>query len=168
MGILSLMGERPAAGVITTALSAVIHAPRPKVWRALSSPAEMIRWDKASLALLEPADDFPSVGGEACWRYQLGSVPVVLRDRPLEVVVGHKLRSAVDLGLFHFEQAWTLADEADATRLGVHLAAENSIAVVGGLVDRFDVRRLAAEYVDNKLRSLRRWCEAPSTSVPLP
>ena len=90
-----------------------------------------------------------------------------MRDRPLEVVTGRKLRSAVALGLFHFEQSWTLADESDATRLGVHLAAGNSIAVVGGVVDRFDVRRLAAEYVDAKLRCLRRWCEAPSTSVPL-
>jgi hypothetical protein len=165
--ILPAMGERPAAGVITTALSAVIHAPRSKVWRALTTPAELIRWDKAILALLEPADDFPAVGGEARWRYQLGSVPVEMRDRPLEVVTGRKLRSAVALGLFHFEQSWTLADESDATRLGVHLAAGNSIAVVGGVVDRFDVRRLAAEYVDAKLRCLRRWCEAPSTSVPL-
>lgn len=161
------MEERPAAGVITTALSAVIHAPRSVVWRALSSPAELIRWDRAIQSLLEPADDFPAVGGEARWSYKLGSVPVVLRDRPLEVVTGRKLRSDVTLGLFHFEQAWTLADEADATRLGVHLAADNSIAVVGGVVDRFDVRRLAAEYVDGKLRSLRRWCETPSTSVPL-
>lgn len=161
------MAERTAAGVITTALSAVIHAPRSKVWRALSSPAELIRWDRSILALLEPADDFPSVGGEARWRYQLGSVPVILRDRPLEVVTGQKLRSEVSLGLFRFEQSWSLADEADATRLGVHLAANNSIPVVGGVVDRFDVRRLAAEYVDGKLRSLRSWCEAPSTAVPL-
>ena len=91
--ILPAMGERPAAGVITTALSAVIHAPRSKVWRALTTPAELIRWDKAILALLEPADDFPAVGGEARWRYQLGSVPVEMRDRPLEVVTGRKLRS---------------------------------------------------------------------------
>ncbi|MBW2267240.1 MAG: SRPBCC family protein [Deltaproteobacteria bacterium] len=161
------MGEKPAAGVITMALSAVIHAPRPKVWRALTTPSEIIRWDKAILELLEPADDFPRIGNEARWRYRLRSVPVLLRDRPLEVVPACKLRSEVSLGLFHFEQAWTLADDADATRLGLHLAAGNAIAVVGGMLDRFDVRKLAAEYVDGRLRSLRQWCEAPSTSMPL-
>jgi uncharacterized protein YndB with AHSA1/START domain len=165
--ILPTMGERSAAGAITTALSAVIHAPRSNVWRALTTPAELIRWDQAIVALLEPADDFPAVGVESLWRYKLGAVSVILRDRPLEVTTGHKLRSEVALGLFRFEQTWTLVDEADATRLGVQLAAGNTIAVVGGVVDRFDVRRLAAEYVDSKLRSLRSWCEAKSPSVPL-
>ena len=158
------MGERNAAGAITTALSALIHAPRRRVWGALTTPSELIRWDRAALELIEPADDFPTVGHEACWRYQLGNVPVVLRDRPVEVVAGERLRSDVALGLFHFVQTWSLADEADATRLGIHLGSGSTIAVVGGTVDRFDVRRLAAEYVDAKLHGLRRWCEAPTPS----
>jgi hypothetical protein len=39
------------------------------------------------------------------------------------------------------------------------LVAENSIPIVGGLLDRFAVRRLAAQIVDSKLRSLQKWCE---------
>jgi hypothetical protein len=31
--------------------------------------------------------------------------------------------------------------------------------VVGGLVDRFGVRQMAAEYVVTKLRALQGWCE---------
>lgn len=161
------MADKPAAGVLTTAFSALIHAPRERVWQALTSPAELIRWDKAILALIEPADDFPAVGSRIRWRYKLGSVPVELRERPLEMVPEARLRSNVSLGLFRFEQTWQLASDRDATRLGIHLAANNSIAVVGGTVDRFDVRRLAAEYVDGKLRALRQWCEAPSPSVPI-
>jgi hypothetical protein len=30
---------------------------------------------------------------------------------------------------------------------------------VGGTIDRFDVRRMAAEYVDTKLRAVQQWCE---------
>ena len=52
--------------------------------------------------------------------------------------------------------------------MGLHLAAGNSIAVVGGMVDRFDVRRLAAEYVDGKLRGLRAWCEGPTEAPRAP
>jgi len=37
--------------------------------------------------------------------------------------------------------------------------AANSLPVVGGLLDRFAVRRLAAGIVDTKLRSLQKWCE---------
>ena len=164
------MGDKPAAAVITTALSAVIGAPRARVWRALTTPAELIRWDKSILSLMEPADDFPTPEKTARWRYQLGAVSVILRDRPLEVSEGHRLRSDVSLGLFRFDQTWSLASESRAangsptavTRVGLHLAAGNSIAVVGGMVDRFDVRRLAAEYMDGKLRGLRAWCEGPT------
>jgi hypothetical protein len=30
---------------------------------------------------------------------------------------------------------------------------------VGGALDRFDLRRLASEIVDDNLRALQRWCE---------
>jgi hypothetical protein len=41
------------------------------------------------------------------------------------------------------------------------LVASNSMPVVGGALDRFAVRRLAAEFIDAKLRGVQRWCEAP-------
>ncbi len=63
------------------------------------------------------------------------------------------------MGLFRFEQTWSMVDDEEHTRLGLSIAAENSIPVVGGSVDRFDVRRMAAEYVDTKLRALQKWCE---------
>ena len=157
------MGERPAAAVITTALSVVIDVPLPQVWRAVSDPAERLRWDPCVDALLRPAGDFPEIGTQAEWRYRLRGLPVVLRDRPLEVRPGQRLRSEVALGLFHFEQTWSLlpAESAERTRLGLHLAAASSVAVVGGTVDRFDVRRLSAQYVDEKLRALRDRYERP-------
>lgn len=147
--------------VITTALAVPVGAPRARVWRALTDPAEVIRWDESLLALLAPAGDYPRVGQHVRWRCHLGTVPVVLHDRPLEVILEQRLRSDVSMGLFRFDQTWSLADEAEErTRLGLRLAASNSIAVVGGAVDRFDVRRMAAEYVDTKLRALQKWCES--------
>jgi hypothetical protein len=82
------------------------------------------------------------------------------------VLAGARLRSDVALGLFRFSQTWSLADEPGEgearTRLSLRLAAASRIPVVGGAGDRFDVRRLAAEYVDAQLRGLQRWCELPA------
>ena len=159
------MGERPATAAITTALSAVIGVPLEQVWRAVAEPAERIRWDPCVEALVAPADGFPALGTEARWRYRLRGLPVVLRDRPIEVRPGRRLRSDVALGLFRFEQTWSLqATEAgDHTHLGLQHAAASSMAVVGGTVDRFDVRRLSAQYVDEKLRALRERYEGNAT-----
>jgi hypothetical protein len=145
--------------VITTVLAAVVDAERQRVWRAISDPAEVVRWDEPTLALLEAAAGWPRVGSPVVWRYRLGRVPVTLRDRPREVVPAERLHSDVSLGLFRFEQIWTLADEGAAgrTRLGLSVAARNSLPVVDGVLDRFDVRRIAAEYADRRLRSLQRF-----------
>ena len=149
--------------MITTALSTVVGAPRHRVWRALTDPAEIVRWDERALGLLEPVAQPLAAGSVFAWRYLLGGVPVVLREETLDLVAEERLHSGVSLGLFHFEQTFTLADEAaDAprTRLSLRLATGNSVAVVGGRLDRFAVRRQAAELVDTRLRALQKWCEA--------
>jgi uncharacterized protein YndB with AHSA1/START domain len=149
--------------VISAAMTAVVERDRARVWQAITRPAELIRWDDALVELLEPVAPYPQVGRPLRWRCRMGSVSVVLHDVPLEVAPPERLRSAVTLGLFRFDQVWTLAPEPGAparTRLRLRVCADNAIPVVGGVVDRFAVRRLACEYADARLRALQRWCEA--------
>jgi uncharacterized protein YndB with AHSA1/START domain len=148
--------------VITIAMSAVIGATRARVWRALTVPEEVIRWDERLLSLEAPAPRHPRVGESVRWRCRLGAVAVDLLERPIEVVPCKRLVSEISLGLFRFEETCGLADEAgDAsrTRLSLRLVASNSVPLVGGLLDRFEVRELATTMVDAKLKSLQRWCE---------
>ena len=70
----------------------------------------------------------------------------------------------MSLGLFRFDETFQLTSEpgdGQRTRLALKLVASNSVPVVGGALDRFAVRRLAAEFVDAKLRAVQKWCEAP-------
>jgi len=155
--------DHPTHGVITTALSTVVGAPRPRVWRALTDPAEIVRWDERALRLLQPVAQPLAAGSVFCWRYLLGGIPVVLREEALDLVAEERLHAGVSLGLFHFEQTFTLADEAadpPRTRLSLRLATGNSLPVVGGHLDRFAVRRQAAQLVDMRLRALQKWCES--------
>ena len=148
--------------MITTLLTTVIGAERERVWRALTLPAELIRWDDRIAALIEPAPDYPKVGAPIRWRYRLGAVPIVLEDRPVEIEPEERLRSTMALGLFRFDATYKLVEEAGEayrTRVSLKLATSNSIPVVGGLLDRFAVRRVAAEYSDARMRSLQKWCE---------
>jgi uncharacterized protein YndB with AHSA1/START domain len=150
--------------VITTAMSTVIGAGRARVWRALTEAAEVVRWDERVIALEDPASEYPRVGQSVRWRYRLGSIPVVLHEQPIEVVPDSKLRSTVLLGLFRFDETFQLTTEpgdGERTRLMLKLVASNSVPVVGGALDRFAVRRLAAEFIDAKLRAVQKWCETP-------
>jgi uncharacterized protein YndB with AHSA1/START domain len=143
-------------------MSTVVHAPRSRVWRAVAEPAEMIRWDEHRIALEEPAPDYPQPDQIAHWRYRLGSVPVDRRDRATEVVPGSRLRLEIDFGSFRCEETYTLVDEDgdQKTRLSLRLVSNtNSVPLVSGALDRFDVRRLASELVDGSLRAVQKWCE---------
>ena len=144
-------------------MSTAVSASRSRVWRALTDPEEMIRWDDQILCLVDPADGYPHACRQIRWRYRMGSIPVTLRHSAVEVVPGERLHTESALGLFRFDETFTLGSEPDApsrTRLNLKLCAENSLAVVGGLLDRFAVRRVAAQIVDRKLRSIQDWCES--------
>ena len=143
-------------------MSAVIGASRERVWRALTVPEEVIRWDDRLLSLAAPAPDHPRAGRTVRWRCRLGAVVVDLLERPIEVVPRQRLLCEISLGLFRFEETCGLADEAgdgDRTRLSLRLVASNSVPLVGGLLDRFEVRQLAATMVDTKLKAMQRWCD---------
>lgn len=141
-------------------MSRVIRSPRARVWRALVTPDELIRWDERRIALENPVPNDPAPGDVARWRCRLGSVAVAHREEHVEVVANERLRTEVSLGSFRFEETYTLQDEAPGTtRLALKLSARNTVPVVGGTLDRFDVRRFGAERVDETLGQLQRWCE---------
>ena len=143
-------------------MSIAVSAARNRVWRALTVPDELIRWDEKIVSLLDPPDGYPREGQQIRWRYRVGTIPVMLRNSPIEVIPNERLRTATALGLFHFDETFTLGTEADdpeRTRLQLKLSAANSLAVVGGLLDRFTIRRVGSELVDRKLRSIQKWCE---------
>jgi len=146
--------------LITISMARVIRSPRARVWRALVSPPELIRWDTRRTSLDEPAPDYPAVGHAAHWRIALGRLTLPLREEPLEVIPQERLRTAVWLGSFHFDESYGLSDEPmGTTRLSLSISAKNSMPVLGGELDRFDVRRLATERVGGTLEMLQAWCE---------
>jgi uncharacterized protein YndB with AHSA1/START domain len=148
--------------VITIVMSATIGSDRERVWRALTDPAELVAWDHSMLGGIDPPDDYPNVGQHVLWRYRLGSVQLVLHDRPRSVEAPERLHSTLSLGSLRFERTYRLRQEPGEnglTHLSVKLTASNSVPIFGGIVDRFDVRKTATEHVNNVLQSVQEWCE---------
>ena len=143
-------------------MSATITADRKRVWRALTIPDELIRWDTTLLALLDPISDFPSPGQQIRWRYRVGSVAIVITQNIQEVRLHEHIRSKISLGQFRFDETYTLVDEIaspDRTQLTLRTVTSNSTALVSGELDRFDVRQFTTELIDSRLRSIQKWCE---------
>lgn len=143
-------------------MSTAIAASRERVWKALVTPAELLRWNDRFIALLDPVPDYPQVGQHSRWKVHFGSVEIVAHQTIRDLQPLERLGSAMALGLFHFEETYGLSgDSADPkrTRLGLRVTASNSLPVVGGMLDRFAVREIATELVDGQLRAIQKWCE---------
>lgn len=150
--------------MITIALSTAIRAERERVWRALTDPVEIARWDAANgnlgVAVLPP--EYPTPGQQVRWRYRQGGVPTFLDERPLEVVTGERLRALLELGPLRLDSTFDLLPDPghpERVRLQQKLVASNAVAVVGGVIDRFEIRALATERVSRSLEAIRACCE---------
>jgi len=143
-------------------MSAVINADSQQVWRALTDAREVVSWDDQVVGSVDVPTSYPQAGQHVRWRYKLGSVQLVLHDRPQEVVPLERLRTNLSVGSMRFEQTYSLQPEPGdppKTRLGIRLVASNSVPVIGTVVDRFEVRRMAVDRIDAALRAIQKWCE---------
>lgn len=143
-------------------MSTLISAERSRVWRALTTPSELLRWDDQIVELLDSPANFPQPGQQVRWRCRIGAVPIVVHQTIRELLPGERLQSAISRGVFCFDETYMLSTESEAperTRLSLRIVASNSTPLVGGVMDRFEVRRLSAELIDSRLRSIQKWCE---------
>lgn len=137
-----------------------ISADRDRVWRALSTPAEVVRWDTGIVEPLDAPPDYPRAGQHVRWRYRLGPLPFMLHDRPMQVDPGSILRSSIRLGAFDFDETYTLRDKgASTTQLTAELRLTSFVPAVGGLLERLLGRPLARSTVRRSLVAIKQHCE---------
>jgi len=147
--------------LITLAMSTRVGTERHVVWKALTDPSQVPRWRPGHLCALDPVEGYPRPGVRMRWRVKLHELPVTLEDVPLDVVPEARLRSTLALGLFRFEETFTLQETGAfrQTRLGLRISAASEMPVVGGALDRFAVRRFATDLASSYLQAIRDWCE---------
>ncbi len=126
------------------------------MWRVLSDPAAAASWLPYFGGWIGEPPTSLSARGELRFRSQLRGVPVKAEVRVLEVIPGC-VRGHVRFGLFACEAKFSLSPEpgvAGVTRIGLVLSVENQLALVGGTLDRFEVRRLASGLAEQMLGGL--------------
>lgn len=143
-------------------MSTAVGAERPTVWEALTDPEQVLRWRPGLQGALDSPDAYPRPGIRMRWRVRLHDLPLTLEEMPLVVEPGERLHSALTLGLFRFEETFTLRELPGAeprTRLCLKITAPSEMPLVGDSLDRFAVRRFATDLASNYLQAVRDWCE---------
>jgi len=151
--------------VITLAMGTEIAAPRVRVWEALTETQQLRHWRpgvEAELGAARGGGDRLEPHRTLRFRCRLHDLPVVLAERPLAMLPPTRLRSALSLGLFHFEETFTLASvdpDGRRTRLRIKIATQSEMPLLGGSLNRFAVRRFSTQLAATTLAALRDWCE---------
>jgi uncharacterized protein YndB with AHSA1/START domain len=137
-----------------------IAAGRERVWRALSIPAEVVRWDTGVVEPIDAPADYPRAGQHVRWSYRLGPLPLILHDRPTQVEPPSVLRSSIRLGPFDFDETYTLREAgASLTQLTAELSLSSTTPLLGPLLERALGRPLARSTVHSSLVAIRRHCQ---------
>jgi hypothetical protein len=131
-----------------------------RVWRALTVPTEVVQWDSGIIEPIDAPPDYPQPGQHVRWRYRLGPVSLILRDRPTEVLHNSTLRSSIDLGPFSFDETYELHSlESSTTLLSARLTVSSNLPVIGVLLERAAGAPLARATVRTSLQAIKRHCE---------
>lgn len=147
--------------MLTFSLTVEISCEPDRVWRALSIPSEVVCWDTGIIEPLDAPPDYPQPGQHVRWRYRLGPIPMILHDRPSEVVPPSTLRSSIHLGPFDFDETYTLLDKGpSSTELTAELSLTSGVAVIGGWIERVFGLPLARSTVRTSLAAIKMHCEA--------
>ncbi len=136
-----------------------IDADTARVWRALTIPAEVIRWDTAVVEALDAPPDYPRVGQHVRWRYPLVGLALILHDRPTRVESRAILSSYIRLGPFDFAETYTLCARGSSTQLSEELLVSSFVPMIGRLLLWFAGRSLARSIVQGSLRAIKQHCE---------
>jgi len=137
-----------------------IECPVARVWLALTDPAEVTAWDTGIVEPIDAPVDYPKPGQYVRWRYRLGRLPLILHDRPSEVVPNRTLRSSIRLGPFTFDETYTLGALApNRSELSARLCVWSEVPVVGALLERWPGAPLALATVRQSLAAIKLHCE---------
>ncbi len=135
-----------------------IRATPARVWRALCDPREVVQWDTGVAAALDAPGDYPQPGQHVRWRYRSGMFRT-LHDFPQEVLPERKLRALLVLGLFRFDETYTLEQRTGCCRLTAAVEARLPLGVIGWLVERAYLGPRARAAVSASLRAIKEHCE---------
>ena len=137
-----------------------IEADPERVWRALTTPSEVVCWDTGIVEPLDAPADYPAPGQHVRWRYRLGPLSFTLHDRLTEVEPCSRFRSSIRLGPFDFDETYTLSRVGSSgTELEARLSVSSRASVLGALLERVVGQPLARSTVRTSLAAIRRHCE---------
>jgi hypothetical protein len=137
-----------------------IEAGLPAVWRALSDPAEVLRWNRDLVRPLDAPADYPRAGQHVRWRYRLGALRLILHDRPTHVTPPTILRSRLRVGPLALDETYTLrAGGPASTRLTAALAVSSALPLLRALLEGPLGHRLARATLHRSLTALKHHCE---------
>jgi hypothetical protein len=146
--------------VYVVEVSTEIAATPARVWRALTDPSEVVRWESGVTALLDAPAGYPRPGQHIRWRTAAGPFRI-LHDEPQEVLTERKLRALLAVGPFRYDETYLLAEVAGGgCRLAAEVKARTAIPLAGVVIDRLYLGPSTRRAFKAALASIKRFCEA--------
>jgi carbon monoxide dehydrogenase subunit G len=143
---------------VPVVVTVVVAAPVARVWRALTDPSEVERWD--GVRAVAVPEGYPAPGQYARWSTSAGPLHLTLHDRVRVVEPTERFASTIDVGFVHVEEEYRLRPSG----LGTLLVSDNAVSARPvGSAGVLGIGRLAAwltgRNVGASMARLKAFCE---------
>jgi uncharacterized protein YndB with AHSA1/START domain len=129
-----------------------ISASADRVWRALTVPSEVQRWD--GVIPSDVAENYPTAGQDARWSTKAGPLRLTLHDRIRVVDPPRRFASSISVGFVHVEEEYRLQSCGHGSELVSANEVRSSIPGLGWLA-----LRLTKSNVEMSMERLKAFCE---------
>ena len=133
-----------------------IRADVQSVWRAITDPDEVLKWDRGVVGWEGVMDDYPTPGKTYFWNYAYNDTVATLVDQPTAVDAPNMFSTRIQLAKIEFTEVFSLSVERGVTRLCIEMTLQSTDS--NG--DEAGLLQFAKSSLESTARALTRWCES--------
>lgn len=134
------------------------------IWKAIIDPADVIQWSYDVSEILSDPQDYPTAQKTYRWRYRHPFLKLTLYDTPRVIITDKKYYSTGRMLFLDWKETYDLEKRQESVFISVELNINCVIPVIGRLIDRFYLQRMAKIQVRQTLSRLAEFCEKQNSN----
>ena len=147
----------------TISQAITINAAVPIVWKALTTPDQVLQRDKAIVAFHGDPLAYPVAGKTFRWTYVLGPFHLALYETQ-ETIVTQKIYVATcRMSILYWKESYELTSHPQVCQLVLKLMMSCRASIFTPLLEAMFVKNMAASQIQQTLKGLKSFCENTSS-----
>ena len=145
--------------VLSSKKTIEVNADIQRIWKAMVDPADVVQWSYDVSEIMSDPQDYPTANKTYRWRFRHPFLKLTLYDTPTTIIPTKTYHSVGQLLFFTWDETYELEAQSSKVLLSVELNLQTKLPIIGKFIDRFFMKWVVKEQVQQTLNRLAKFCE---------